>query len=107
MKFEIGIATDAGRKRRGINQDYIGISRPSWFSHHPILLAVADGMGGYNGGEIASRAVVKTFLRCYQSAKIRKDYPAVLSDCLASAHQKVCQLAQRRKEIAAMGSTLV
>lgn len=107
MKFDIGTAMDAGQKRKGVNQDCIGIVKPGWFNHRPLMLVLADGMGGYRGGEIASQTVVDSFLRCYRSVNIRKDYPAVLSECLASAHRKVHQLGHRNKENASMGSTVV
>lgn len=107
MKFDIGTAMDAGQRRKGVNQDCIGIVKPGWFNHRPLMLVLADGMGGYRGGEIASRAVVDSFLRCYRSMNIRQGYPAILSECLTIAHRKVRQLAQRNKENASMGSTVV
>ena len=59
---EIGGATDPGRKRiETPNQDAIGMIEPNAWLRRPAGLIVSDGMGGYNGGEIASRTAIETF----------------------------------------------
>ena len=62
-QFEFGFACDVGRKRKSKpNQDTVAVVLPnpggSW---HPPLLLVADGLGRYHGGTLASQAVVKSF----------------------------------------------
>ena len=51
-------ATDVGRKRK-INQDSIYASDAP-VGHLPNLYIVADGMGGHNAGDFASRYAVQT-----------------------------------------------
>ena len=52
--------TDIGRHRK-MNQDYVYISqRP--VGNLPNLFIVADGMGGHNAGEYASRHTVNTIV---------------------------------------------
>lgn len=107
MKFEIGMATSPGMKRNGVNQDYLGIFRQGWFNRRPAMIAVADGMGGYKGGEIASREVIQTMIQVYRSSDVRQGFPTILNDCLSKAHRRIKFLANKNKQLAEMGSTIV
>ncbi len=51
--------TDIGERRR-INQDYVFCSEAA-IGKLPNLFVVADGMGGHNAGEYASRFCVEFF----------------------------------------------
>ena len=55
--------TDIG-KARDMNQDYYYVSRPE---DEIQLYIIADGMGGYNGGEIASSLAVNSIKSYIQS----------------------------------------
>lgn len=107
MKFEIGMATSPGKKRSGVNQDYLGIFRQNWLNRRPTLIAVADGMGGYQGGEIASREVIQTFIRVYRSSDVRQGFPTILNNGISEAHRRIKFLADKKKKLAEMGSTIV
>ena len=52
--------TDIG-KRRKINQDYIYTSEMP-VGNLPNVFIVADGMGGHNAGDYASKATVETMV---------------------------------------------
>ena len=55
--------TDIGRKRK-VNQDYIYTSEEP-VGNLPNVFIVADGMGGHNAGDYASKVTVETMLlRC-------------------------------------------
>jgi serine/threonine protein phosphatase PrpC len=72
-----------------------------------VLTLVADGMGGHEGGEVASKAVVETFTREYfhESAMMRT--PQRLAAALARANQGVAARIRESPELDGMGSTVV
>jgi PPM family protein phosphatase len=88
-----GSATDVGRVRT-INQD-MPLERPN-------LFAVADGMGGHVGGEVASRVAVETLEHAFERA------PSVdgLRDAFAQANRAVWQESQKNADLRGMGTTL-
>ena len=70
--------TDVG-KRRSMNQDYFFTSEVP-VGNLPNLFIVADGMGGYKGGEIASSLAVKSVKNFVFNnfKKYRKDRESIL-----------------------------
>jgi serine/threonine protein phosphatase PrpC len=65
-----------------------------------LLLAVADGVGGHNAGEIASRETVQ-FL-----AQMAERTPENLADGLVRLHDHLRRLADSRPDWSGMGSTV-
>jgi PPM family protein phosphatase len=65
-----------------------------------LLLAVADGLGGHNAGEVASREAVRFLSRLPELT------PEKLAEWLLQTHHHVRQLAERRPEWTGMGSTV-
>ncbi len=59
--------TDIGRKRN-LNQDFVFASEQP-VGNLPNLFIVADGMGGHNAGDFASRYAVECFLDYIQTSK--------------------------------------
>ena len=57
--------TDVGRVRQ-TNQDYIYASSRQ-IGNLPNLFVVADGMGGHNGGDFASRYAVETLVKTVEA----------------------------------------
>ena len=59
MITEIGGLSDIGCIRQQNEDDF---RTQTWPEHHLSLAIVADGMGGYKGGAMASRLAVAAFL---------------------------------------------
>jgi serine/threonine protein phosphatase PrpC len=88
-----GSATDVGRVRK-VNQD-LPLESPN-------LFAVADGMGGHVGGEVAAQVAVDALLKVFSREPTR----AGLLDAFAKANSAVWQEGQEHSELRGMGTTL-
>ena len=88
-----GSATDVGRVRK-INQDL-----PLEASN---LYAVADGMGGHVGGEVAARVAVDALLQGFT----REPTTNGLKDAFAEANAAVWQESLDNSDLRGMGTTL-
>jgi len=108
MDYIIGKAIDVGLQRREkANQDSIEVMLPGIFNHNPPLLIVADGMGGYSGGALASKIVIKTLSAYYRQAKQPINYSETLRTAIQLAHKEMLKRAQGDAELSKMGSTVV
>ncbi len=70
------------------------------------LLFLADGMGGYKGGEIASEIVINTFMRENFDPKIEtgKEY---LKKTLLKANKVIAEYKEEHPDVSSMGTTAV
>lgn len=85
MRTTWGSATDRGRVR-ALNED-------SLLAHPPVFL-VADGMGGHEAGDVASRLAVEEFARL---AGLSVVDPADLHACFKRAAQRIRAAFERRE----------
>ena len=88
-----GSATDVGRVRT-INQD-IPLERPN-------LYAVADGMGGHAGGEVAARVAVETLEEAFERAPTSDGLRVAFSE----ANSAIWRESQANLDLRGMGTTL-
>ena len=105
--------TDPGRLRHH-NEDHVAV-------HPEVGLAVlADGMGGHNAGEVASRLAVNTILQhCLhamaaepdpvagQESKSCSHEQSALHTAVEAANTAIHEMARHNPECAGMGSTVV
>lgn len=96
--------TDVGKKRK-LNQDYIYTSEMP-VGNLPNLFIVADGMGGHQAGDYASRYSVETVIREIKESS-ETDPKKLLSHAIESANQFVYEKAQENKDMFGMGTTIV
>ena len=112
--------TDTGRERN-INEDNFLVSadyrNADWFlplepyTAADSIRVVADGMGGLNAGEVASRITVdsiKEFLRNYSKLPASDEAVRTMLDkAIGFAHKKVVAHSSEHAETTGMGSTIV
>lgn len=96
--------TDIG-KRRSENQDFV------YASDHPVgnlpnLLIVADGMGGHNAGDLASRYTVESMVEYIEKAVEERPIP-LLSSAIHHANELVIEKARSDRALEGMGTTVV
>ena len=91
MRITAAAATDIGRVREG-NED-------AYLNDAP-LFAVADGMGGHQGGEVASRLALETLEVLFKHGR------GTLADQVREANRAVFERSGRDAAVAGMGTTL-
>lgn len=96
--------TDIGRKRK-MNQDYVYSSEQP-IGHLPNLFLVADGMGGHNAGEYASKVTVETIVECIADSP-ETDAARIFNTAIQSANARIRKLATVSPLLAGMGTTVV
>lgn len=89
MRFVVGARTDVGKVRQG-NED-------SYMVHEP-LFAVADGMGGHQGGEVASKLALDALREATDGV--------ALAQAVQDANRAVFVRAGEDPGLAGMGTTL-
>lgn len=98
--------TDIGR-RRSSNQDRFIAQALETRAGPLVLLAVADGMGGAAGGEIASAHAVDELLRVVREAGTPENDARTLKEAITAANYAVFNRARRDPALQGMGTTVV
>lgn len=96
--------TDVGRKRES-NQDFV------YCTAEPVgrlmnLFIVADGMGGHNAGDYASRFAAQEFVHCVQNSA-KKTIISTIEDAICQTNHELLKKAQENEELSGMGTTFV
>lgn len=107
MTYEFFAQTDRGRVRSN-NEDAVAVDREAQ------IAILADGMGGYNAGEVAS-GMATTFIRTEmtrwlhgaQSEPSPTELRQAMEHCVENANHAILGAALSNPQYAGMGTTLV
>ena len=91
MRIEAGVATHVGQVRSGNEDAYL---------LEPPLYAVADGMGGHRGGEVASQLALTTIAESFRKGAVP------FAEQVQAANRAVFERSGADRAVAGMGTTL-
>jgi serine/threonine protein phosphatase PrpC len=89
--------SDTGRARRA-NED-------AYFARSPVFV-VADGMGGAQAGEVASRVAVEAFERGLGDVDATTSAEQLLAERVLEANSRIHEMSQSDQDRAGMGTTI-
>jgi serine/threonine protein phosphatase PrpC len=116
QNIQVCVQTDIGFKRKKNEDSYLVVDHGTKdvdIRHHGMMYALADGMGGHTGGDIASKMACKGMIDYYSEtsgdqngsdgfrAKIRH-----LKSTLSGVHNKLVEYGRLNREYEDMGTTL-
>jgi serine/threonine protein phosphatase PrpC len=87
VELHYGAATDVGQVREVNEDSYLAA---------PPLFVVADGMGGHDGGDVASRIVVEEFARLAEEGYDPRRGAEAVAETLAACHDRITAYAEEQ-----------
>lgn len=96
--------TDVGKIRQ-VNQDYIFTSENP-VGKLPNLFIVADGMGGHNAGDFASRYTVETVVDAIKNSD-ETETITIIRGAIEETNRKLIEKANEDVRLSGMGTTIV
>jgi serine/threonine protein phosphatase PrpC len=103
---EVANLTDVGCQRENNEDSYLywEPATDEEFQRKGRLAVIADGMGGHEGGQEASRMAVQTVREVYDQG-FHDDPQAALVESLLAAHTRIQEYAERHPAFHGMGTT--
>ncbi|WP_346895770.1 Stp1/IreP family PP2C-type Ser/Thr phosphatase [Clostridium sp. UBA7503] len=98
----LGIETDVGNKRT-FNEDFVGYYEEEDFG----IFVIADGMGGHNAGEVASKIAIDTIIEYVINHQKDRSEEEILNEAILSANRKIYRESLLNEDCNGMGTTLV
>ncbi|RLD62479.1 MAG: Stp1/IreP family PP2C-type Ser/Thr phosphatase [Bacteroidetes bacterium] len=99
--FDFISLTDKGVERK-INEDYLAYF--DTFNGH--IFVVCDGMGGHQGGDIASETAVEAIGDFFNATYHKNPFEAI-ENAISFANQKVYNRSKQSPELYGMGTTII
>lgn len=108
LELEFAELTDVGKVREH-NEDFLGHAAPSEGAAHNQgwLFAVADGVGGQDSGEVASRLAIETLQAGFREFRSNEAPSACLQRLVQTANLKIYETAAARRGGSNMCTTIV
>lgn len=100
--MQIFAKTDIGKERK-INEDFFYVSE---MENENQLVILADGMGGYNAGEVASKTATQAVKEYVQKHFSKDNIEETIKQSIEYANKVVHDKAKKKKELDGMGTTL-
>ncbi|NMM65637.1 Stp1/IreP family PP2C-type Ser/Thr phosphatase [Clostridium sp. P21] len=100
----VGMLSDVGNVRK-INEDSVGFYQSENFD----IYVIADGMGGHNAGEVASKLAVDTtidYIKSFISFIDTESMKETLTSGIKLANEKIFSLSKSKDELNGMGTTI-
>ena len=106
MQLQTSSATDIGKIRENNEDSFLEFNVDN-SNEKLLLLVVADGMGGHQAGEVASKTVVNSIEDYFKSQdnNLEKNALDSLKNSIVIANQNVIQASTDKEELRGMGST--
>ncbi len=97
----VGLISDVGLKR-SLNEDCASYYENDYLK----LYVVADGMGGHNAGEVASRIAVSEIINYVKNDREKGLDEDLLIDAISNANKIIYEYAKTNAKLSGMGTTV-
>lgn len=97
----LGILSDKGNIRPN-NEDFVGFFETEVYK----IYVVADGMGGYNSGEVASKIAVEKTMEYIDKNIDKLDPKELVKAAVKNANKEILTVATENKSCKGMGTTI-
>lgn len=97
----LGIQTDVGSKR-SLNEDSVGYYEDRDFG----IYIVADGMGGHNAGEVASKLAKDVVMNYVLNHRDEESPEEILNEALQNANRRIYKEGLLNEDCNGMGTTI-